>query len=56
MKYSTPGSPLNSVSKDEYTYGWYLARPHKQPESNIKSIFKFINHVRVQAALDLEHG
>jgi hypothetical protein len=22
----------------------------------IKSIFKFINHVRVQAALDREHG
>jgi hypothetical protein len=41
------GSPLNSVSKDEYTYGWYLASPQEQPESSIKSIFKFINHVRV---------
>jgi hypothetical protein len=55
--WSTPlrGSPLNSVSK-EYTYVWYSARPHKQPKSNIKSIFKFINHVRVQATLDREHG
>jgi hypothetical protein len=30
-RWSTPfrGSPLNSVSKDEYTYGWYLARPQE---------------------------
>jgi hypothetical protein len=30
-RWSTPlqGSPLNSVSKDEYTYGWYSARPQK---------------------------
>jgi hypothetical protein len=29
---------------------------NKKPKSNIKSIFKFINHVRVQAALDREHS
>jgi hypothetical protein len=30
-RWSTPlqGSSLNSVSKDEYTYGWYSARPQK---------------------------
>jgi hypothetical protein len=30
-RWSTPlqGSPLNSVSKDEYTYGWYSPRPQE---------------------------
>jgi hypothetical protein len=30
-RWSTPlqGSSLNSVSKDEYTYGWYSARPQE---------------------------
>jgi hypothetical protein len=30
-RWSTPlrDSPLNSVSKDEYTYGWYSARPQE---------------------------
>jgi hypothetical protein len=30
-RWSTPlqGSPLNSVSKDEYTYVWYSARPRE---------------------------
>jgi hypothetical protein len=30
-RWSTPlqGSPLNSVSKDEYTYCWYSTRPRK---------------------------
>jgi hypothetical protein len=27
-----------------------------QPESKLKSNFKYINHVRVQTALDREHG
>jgi hypothetical protein len=30
-RWSAPlqGSSLNSVSKDEYTYGWYSARPQE---------------------------
>ena len=44
-----------AVSKGEYTYGWYSARPQEITRMWFISIFEFINHVRVQTALDREH-
>jgi hypothetical protein len=56
MKYSTAG-----FSSEQRNQGWVhlwlvLSKATEITEKQIKSIFKFINHVRVHAALDREHG
>jgi hypothetical protein len=56
MKYSIPG-----FSSEQRKQGWVhlwlvLRKATKITGKQIKSIFKFINHVRVQIALDREHG
>jgi hypothetical protein len=56
LKYSTPG-----FSSEQRRQGWVhlwlvLNKAIEITGKQIKSIFKFINHVRVQGILDHEHG